>query len=173
MSIVPSEIDTRTGLRACPGQAGALRSEVYEFWPSDLLRLSRVAGLPRRTPPPMYPAVTSPRSAAMAFHRDHLTAARRRPTHSTRPRWPRHDRTTRHHRRRRQRGILVRRRQAARQSRCPRAAVMASPGAGQYLVRVVDEQGPRRLTSGARRSLPLTWRTDPDEPRRWSLEAGV
>ncbi|HNK45811.1 MAG TPA: penicillin-binding protein 1C [Pseudomonadota bacterium] len=51
----PVEIDTHTGLRACPGQAGQIRSEVYEFWPSDLLRLFRIAGLPRRTPPPYVP----------------------------------------------------------------------------------------------------------------------
>lgn len=44
-------IDTRTGRRACPGAAGTTRTEVYEFWPSDLLKLFRQAGVPRRTPP--------------------------------------------------------------------------------------------------------------------------
>ncbi len=48
----PVDIDNRTGLRACPGSAAAIHTEVFEFWPSDLLRLFRAAGLPRRTPPP-------------------------------------------------------------------------------------------------------------------------
>lgn len=48
-------IDTRTGLRACPGQNESTISRVVEFWPSDLLKLFRSAGLPRRTPPPMDP----------------------------------------------------------------------------------------------------------------------
>lgn len=44
-------VDTRTGLRSCaPGPS--TRAEVYEFWPSDLLRLFKKAGLPRRVPPP-------------------------------------------------------------------------------------------------------------------------
>jgi penicillin-binding protein 1C len=43
-------VDTRTGLRACvPGPF--TRPEVFEFWPSDLLRLFQKAGLPRRVPP--------------------------------------------------------------------------------------------------------------------------
>jgi penicillin-binding protein 1C len=44
-------IDLRTGLRACqPGAAGT-RTEVFEYWPSDLLLLFRQAGIPRRAPP--------------------------------------------------------------------------------------------------------------------------
>jgi penicillin-binding protein 1C len=44
-------IDTRSGQRACrPGAAGT-RTEVFEYWPSDLLRLFRQAGIPRRSPP--------------------------------------------------------------------------------------------------------------------------
>ncbi|NMO15373.1 penicillin-binding protein 1C [Pyxidicoccus fallax] len=43
-------VDTRTGLRSCaPGPT--TRAEVFEFWPSDLLRLFQKAGLPRRVPP--------------------------------------------------------------------------------------------------------------------------
>lgn len=46
-------IDLRTGRRTCDGADGPfVRREVYEFWPSDLLRLFRKAGIPRRTPPP-------------------------------------------------------------------------------------------------------------------------
>ena len=47
-------LDTGTGLRACRAGPGT-RSEVFEFWPSDLLRLFAAAGLPRRTPPPFQP----------------------------------------------------------------------------------------------------------------------
>lgn len=47
-------VDAHTKRRAC--QAGAdTRLEVYEFWPSDLLKLFRRAGIPRRTPPPDNP----------------------------------------------------------------------------------------------------------------------
>jgi penicillin-binding protein 1C len=45
-------IDTRTGLRACiDTPARFIRSDVYEFWPSDLQRLFALAGMPRRRPP--------------------------------------------------------------------------------------------------------------------------
>jgi penicillin-binding protein 1C len=47
-------LDAGTGLRACRAGPGT-RSEVFEFWPSDLLRLFAAAGLPRRTPPPFQP----------------------------------------------------------------------------------------------------------------------
>jgi penicillin-binding protein 1C len=46
------EIDLATRLRACPGDSAATASEVFEFWPSDLLKLFRTAGVPRRVPPP-------------------------------------------------------------------------------------------------------------------------
>jgi penicillin-binding protein 1C len=48
-------IDTRTGLRACSGSSATAVPKVYEFWPSDLLRLFRTEGLPRQTPPPFDP----------------------------------------------------------------------------------------------------------------------
>lgn len=44
-------VDPRTGLRSCQSASLGTRSEVYEFWPSDLLKLFRRAGIPRRTPP--------------------------------------------------------------------------------------------------------------------------
>lgn len=46
-------IDTRTGKQACPPYDPAFtRSEVFEFWPTDLLQLFAQAGMPRRRPPP-------------------------------------------------------------------------------------------------------------------------
>ncbi len=46
------EIDIRTGEVACPPYiAGTTRSEVFEFWPSDLARVFREAGMPRKPPP--------------------------------------------------------------------------------------------------------------------------
>jgi penicillin-binding protein 1C len=44
-------VDERTGRRACRAGPGT-RREIFEVWPSDLLRLFAIAGLPRRTPPP-------------------------------------------------------------------------------------------------------------------------
>ncbi|MCA9483734.1 MAG: penicillin-binding protein 1C [Nitrospina sp.] len=69
-------IDRDTGLRACNADPENTDYEVYEFWPSDLLRLFRQAGIPRRTPPPfdsacetgkrsafhLKPKITSPRA---------------------------------------------------------------------------------------------------------------
>jgi penicillin-binding protein 1C len=44
--------DTRTGEQACPPyDPEFVRSEVFEFWPSDVLRLFAEAGMPRRQPP--------------------------------------------------------------------------------------------------------------------------
>jgi penicillin-binding protein 1C len=44
--------DTRTGQQACPPyDPRFVRSEVFEFWPSDMLRLFARAGMPRRQPP--------------------------------------------------------------------------------------------------------------------------
>ncbi|MDR3415447.1 MAG: penicillin-binding protein 1C [Nevskia sp.] len=69
-------VNLRTGRQACAGDpAQDLRSEVYEFWPSDLQRLFAQAGMPRRRPPPpgdcapaavagTPPAITSPLSGA-------------------------------------------------------------------------------------------------------------
>ncbi len=70
-------IDPATGRRACPGRELGLPASVYEFWPSDMLKLFRAAGLPRRTPPPenadcplsgagasgLPPRITSPQNA--------------------------------------------------------------------------------------------------------------
>ena len=48
----PVMIDTTTGQAACPPyDPEKTRTEVYEFWPSDLAKVFRQAGIPRRTPP--------------------------------------------------------------------------------------------------------------------------
>jgi penicillin-binding protein 1C len=69
-------IDQRTGTQACPPYHPVhTHSEVYEFWPTDLLQLFAQAGMPRRRPPPPAecqrdvqsgtpPHITSPVSAA-------------------------------------------------------------------------------------------------------------
>jgi len=45
-------IDTRTGTQVCPPFDSAhTRSEVFEFWPSELTQLFARAGMPRRQPP--------------------------------------------------------------------------------------------------------------------------
>lgn len=61
-------IDTRTGQQACPPYAPShTRSEVFEYWPTELMQLFTQAGMPRRRPPPTidcqhsYSAGTPPR----------------------------------------------------------------------------------------------------------------
>ncbi|HVF17761.1 MAG TPA: hypothetical protein VNA21_12650, partial [Steroidobacteraceae bacterium] len=45
-------LDTRTGEQACPPYDPArTRSEVFEYWPSELMQLFAQAGMPRRRPP--------------------------------------------------------------------------------------------------------------------------
>ena len=45
-------VDVRTGLQACATTpARYVRTEVFEFWPSDMHRLFTLAGMPRRRPP--------------------------------------------------------------------------------------------------------------------------
>ena len=47
-------INIGTGRPACPPySAETTRFEVFEFWPSDMLKLFREAGMPRRAPPPL------------------------------------------------------------------------------------------------------------------------
>ncbi len=58
-------IDTASGRPACPPYApGATHLEVFEFWTSDMLRLFREAGMPRRMPPRL-PACNSQDSSDM------------------------------------------------------------------------------------------------------------
>lgn len=47
-------IDTYTGLRVIRDDGRrALKHEVFEFWPPDLLEMFKLAGVPRKTPPPL------------------------------------------------------------------------------------------------------------------------
>jgi penicillin-binding protein 1C len=48
-------VDTRSGYRTDEREGPFVRSEVREFWPSDLLEVFAQAGLPRFTPPPYPP----------------------------------------------------------------------------------------------------------------------
>ncbi len=50
------QIDNHSGLRACPGNTRDVTTRTYEFWPSDLLKLFRSAGLERKMPPALDPA---------------------------------------------------------------------------------------------------------------------
>ncbi len=45
-------VDKQSGLRACCQVPGRTEMRVYEFWPSDLQRIFRQAGIAIRTPPP-------------------------------------------------------------------------------------------------------------------------
>lgn len=50
----PVVIDERTGLPACPPYTGIpTRTEVFEYWPSDVRAIFARAGLPKRLPPDM------------------------------------------------------------------------------------------------------------------------
>ncbi|KTD17227.1 penicillin binding protein 1C, peptidoglycan biosynthesis [Legionella jordanis] len=51
-------IDNKTGLRACHF-AQNTRFEIYEFWPSDLLKIFKQAGIQRRVPPPYNPGCSA------------------------------------------------------------------------------------------------------------------
>lgn len=50
----PLVVDRETGLALCPPyDAEHSKLEVFAYWPSDLERLFQLAGLPRKTPPPL------------------------------------------------------------------------------------------------------------------------
>ena len=61
--------DTRTGNEACPPYDPEFdQSDVFEFWPSDILKLFAEAGMPRRQPP----APASCQQEAAAGHPPHI-----------------------------------------------------------------------------------------------------
>jgi penicillin-binding protein 1C len=67
-------IDEATGLRVNNDDGTRkLHREVYEFWPSDLLKLFEDAGLPRRTPPPFLPG-DSVESLSRRGHAPHIVS---------------------------------------------------------------------------------------------------
>lgn len=49
------EVDIVTGYQVCPGFKGESASRVFEYWPTDLLKLFKQAGVGRKIPPPMHP----------------------------------------------------------------------------------------------------------------------
>lgn len=51
----PVYIEIKTGLRACNQRVKNTSEKVYEFWSSDLLNIFKKAGIPRRVPPPYHP----------------------------------------------------------------------------------------------------------------------
>jgi len=74
-------IDNQTGERVCSYDSDSTHEEVFEFWPSDISRLFRKAGIAIRRPPPwsrdcsldlqaangLAPQITSP-SARLTYH---------------------------------------------------------------------------------------------------------
>lgn len=44
-------INPANGLQVCSGFNGATKTQVIEYWPSDLLKQFAIAGIPRQTPP--------------------------------------------------------------------------------------------------------------------------
>ena len=59
-------VDRRTGLRSCRPDAQT-REEVYEFWPSNLRRVFRRAGIAIRRPPPWSPECGLDETSASGF----------------------------------------------------------------------------------------------------------
>lgn len=49
-------IDTENGFQVCPEYKGTVKSAVFEYWPTDLLKLFEQAGVGRKVPPPLHPA---------------------------------------------------------------------------------------------------------------------
>jgi penicillin-binding protein 1C len=60
-------IDTRTGYRTNESEGPFVRSEVREFWPSDILEIFESAGLPRFSPPPYPPDAVGNAPASGGF----------------------------------------------------------------------------------------------------------
>ena len=93
-------VDTRTGRATC-GETSTTRQEIHEFWSSDMLRLFREAGMPRRAPPSQpacaarfvdatdgeAPQITSPlRGAVYTMRLSHPGTVELRATHAARRR---------------------------------------------------------------------------------------
>jgi len=61
-------VDTRSGRAVCE-DGPFTRREVFEYWPADMLRLFREAGLPRQEPPPAMPCGRGGAAAAASAPR--------------------------------------------------------------------------------------------------------
>ena len=73
--------DTRTGAEACPPyDPDYVRSDVFEFWPSDILKLFAAAGMPRRQPP----APANCQQETAAGHPPHIASPRSNTTYTLR-----------------------------------------------------------------------------------------
>jgi len=48
-------VDVATGRRACVKDPKRSRLKIFEFWPSDILKVFQTGGIPRRLPPPENP----------------------------------------------------------------------------------------------------------------------
>ena len=73
--------DTRTGTEACPPyDPDYVRSDVFEFWPSDIQKLFAEAGMPRRQPP----APASCQQETAAGHPPHIESPRSNTTYTLR-----------------------------------------------------------------------------------------
>lgn len=60
-------VDAATGLRVVRDDGKRdLKREIYEFWPPDLLEMFKLAGVPRKTPPPLEPSAEALVSADAA-----------------------------------------------------------------------------------------------------------
>jgi penicillin-binding protein 1C len=57
-------LDNDTGRPVCAPYPPGTRFDVYEFWPSDMLKLFREAGMPRRIPPQLPACATADPSDA-------------------------------------------------------------------------------------------------------------
>lgn len=73
--------DTRTGAEACrPYDPDYVRSDVFEFWPSDIQKLFAEAGMPRRQPP----APTNCQQETAAGQPPHIESPRSNMTYTLR-----------------------------------------------------------------------------------------
>jgi len=90
-------IDTATGLRICDGPQQSLlqastqtaetlfRREVYEVWDTDLLRLFHLAGLSRKTPPPFHSLCATPDRADAIIRPPRITSPQEGISYQLRP----------------------------------------------------------------------------------------
>jgi penicillin-binding protein 1C len=54
------DVDVATGKQVCPSFKGKTKSQVYEYWPTDLLKLFKQAGIGRKIPPSLHESCQNP-----------------------------------------------------------------------------------------------------------------